>query len=98
MREGNMTDTGSQNTDPMEEAQRRSIRWWEGLMPAGGPPTHWSDIHGTALQRKLFASLLVLAGVVGAVLSWGAQGFGISLVLSLLAFAAGSLLLFAGSR
>jgi hypothetical protein len=74
--------------DAFDEAVRRASRWWEGLLPAG-QPGGWSDVRTSTIQRKLFTVLLVLAGVVGAVYSWRAEGLGISFALSVIVAGAG---------
>lgn len=88
------------NGDPIDEIVRRSERWWEPLLPARPGQRSWlSDMPpSSAQERRIFAAVLILAGVGGAVLSWRVQRIGISLALSLLVVIAGVLLTLARDR
>lgn len=81
-------DEGPTRPDAFDDEVRRSGRWWEGLLPM--QRRGWmSDVPASTLQRRLFAALMVLAGVAGAVYSWRAEGSGISFVLSVIVAVAG---------
>lgn len=81
-------DEGPTRPNPLDDAVRRSDRWWEGLLPV--QRRGWmSAVPATTLQRRLFEAVLVLAGVAGAVYSWRAEGLGNSFVLSVILAGAG---------